>query len=114
METAGWSPHEAVFQLNSQIPPHSNSSKLATCRRRGGTGRGRPAPRPQGGAVTRSVSVWRRRRGRDGPLSNARTGARSFAGAHSPAPHGLREGPTAWPLEPPHLPKVRGQFADFP
>jgi len=104
VETAGWSPHEAMFQLNSQIPPHSNSSKLATCRRRGGTGRERPAPRPQG----------RRRRGRGGPLSNARTEARSFAGAHSPAPHGLREGPTAWPLEPPHLPKVRGQFADFP
>lgn len=32
----------------------------------------------------------------------------SFAKEHSPAPHGLRVGPMAWSLEPPHLPKVRG------
>lgn len=30
------------------------------------------------------------------------------------APHSPQQGPLAWPLEPPHLPKVHGQFADFP
>lgn len=48
VETAVWSPHEAVFQLNSQIPPHSNSSKLTTNSHRGGKGSGLPNPHPQG------------------------------------------------------------------
>jgi hypothetical protein len=77
-----------------------------------GTGAGRTTTRgPPCGPPTaegRAGGGWTR-----GPRV---TGARPphGGGPLTARPHGPRRGPATWPLEPPYLPKVHGQFADFP
>ena len=84
-----------------------------------------PPPKSRGGACLAVLRHKDHARWRSGlwlrwglDAHGQRTAAKPALAQENQAPEGSvqsrRKGLTPWPLEPPHLPKVHNQFADFP